>query len=89
MLGMKSRQRQTRGFLEWCPLNPATTAPQSGSQVSQLPHFPTQALNDLTFTEEVDMEEMDAALKEQGYIFGYYIERLWAFLTIEQLLEKR
>lgn len=35
------------------------------------------------------MEEMDAALKEQGYIFGDYIERLWAYLTIEQLLEKR
>ncbi|ERE91861.1 inter-alpha-trypsin inhibitor heavy chain H3-like protein [Cricetulus griseus] len=47
------------------------------------------ALNDLTFTEEVDMKEMDAALKEQGYIFGNYIERLWAYLTIEQLLEKR
>lgn len=46
------------------------------------------ALNDLTFTEEVDMKEMDAALKEQGYIFGDYIERLWAYLTIEQLLEK-
>ncbi|XP_052046589.1 inter-alpha-trypsin inhibitor heavy chain H3 [Apodemus sylvaticus] len=47
------------------------------------------ALNDLTFTEDVDMKEMDAALKEQGYIFGDYIERLWAYLTIEQLLEKR
>ncbi|XP_050996942.1 inter-alpha-trypsin inhibitor heavy chain H3 [Acomys russatus] len=47
------------------------------------------ALNDLTFTEEVDMTEMDAALKEQSYIFGNYIERLWAYLTIEQLLEKR
>lgn len=51
--------------------------------------IPTQALNDLTFTEDVDMKEMDAALKEQGYIFGDYIERLWAYLTIEQLLEKR
>uniref|UniRef100_A0A8C6W6N5 Inter-alpha-trypsin inhibitor heavy chain H3 n=1 Tax=Nannospalax galili TaxID=1026970 RepID=A0A8C6W6N5_NANGA len=47
------------------------------------------AMNDLTFTEEVDMKEMEAALKEQGYIFGNYIERLWAYLTIEQLLEKR
>ncbi|CAO2638191.1 Inter-alpha-trypsin inhibitor heavy chain H3 [Lemmus lemmus] len=47
------------------------------------------ALNDLTFTKEVDMKEMDAAVKEQGYIFGNYIERLWAYLTIEQLLEKR
>lgn len=47
------------------------------------------ALNDLTFTEEVDMKEMEEAVKEQGYIFGNYIERLWAYLTIEQLLEKR
>lgn len=29
------------------------------------------------------------ALQEQEYIFGDYIERLWAYLTIEQLLEKR
>ncbi|XP_046952140.1 inter-alpha-trypsin inhibitor heavy chain H3 isoform X8 [Lynx rufus] len=48
-----------------------------------------QAINDLTFTEEVDMKEMEKALKEQDYIFGNYIERLWAYLTIEQLLEKR
>ncbi|XP_044111192.1 inter-alpha-trypsin inhibitor heavy chain H3 isoform X5 [Neovison vison] len=47
------------------------------------------ATNDLTFTEEVDMKEMEKALKEQDYIFGNYIERLWAYLTIEQLLEKR
>ncbi|XP_040850979.1 inter-alpha-trypsin inhibitor heavy chain H3 isoform X6 [Ochotona curzoniae] len=48
-----------------------------------------QALNDLTFTEEVDLKETEAALKEQEYIFGNFIERLWAYLTIEQLLEKR
>ncbi|KAM9186257.1 inter-alpha-trypsin inhibitor heavy chain H3 [Dugong dugon] len=47
------------------------------------------AITDLTFTEEVDMKEMEKALKEQDYIFGNYIERLWAYLTIEQLLEKR
>ncbi|XP_062057062.1 inter-alpha-trypsin inhibitor heavy chain H3 [Lepus europaeus] len=47
------------------------------------------ALNDLTFTEEVDLKETEAALKEREYIFGNYIERLWAYLTIEQLLEKR
>ncbi|XP_036911667.1 inter-alpha-trypsin inhibitor heavy chain H3 isoform X1 [Sturnira hondurensis] len=47
------------------------------------------ATNDLTFTEEVDMQEMEKALQEQDYIFGNYIERLWAYLTIEQLLEKR
>ncbi|XP_077849230.1 inter-alpha-trypsin inhibitor heavy chain H3 isoform X14 [Macaca mulatta] len=48
-----------------------------------------QAANDLTFTEEVDMKEMEKALQERDYIFGNYIERLWAYLTIEQLLEKR
>ncbi|XP_028374651.1 inter-alpha-trypsin inhibitor heavy chain H3 isoform X1 [Phyllostomus discolor] len=47
------------------------------------------AINDLTFTEEVDVKEMEKALQEQDYIFGNYIERLWAYLTIEQLLGKR
>ncbi|XP_038596066.1 inter-alpha-trypsin inhibitor heavy chain H3-like [Tachyglossus aculeatus] len=47
------------------------------------------ALNDLTFTEEVDVKETEKALKEQKYIFGDFIERLWAYLTIQQLLEKR
>ncbi|XP_015417695.1 PREDICTED: inter-alpha-trypsin inhibitor heavy chain H3, partial [Myotis davidii] len=47
------------------------------------------ALTDLTFTEEVDLKEMEKALQEQDYIFGSYIERLWAYLTIEQLLDKR
>ncbi|XP_037654066.1 inter-alpha-trypsin inhibitor heavy chain H3 isoform X1 [Choloepus didactylus] len=47
------------------------------------------AINDLTFTEEVNMKEMEKALQEQEYIFGDYIERLWAYLTIKQLLEKR
>ncbi|XP_067610827.1 inter-alpha-trypsin inhibitor heavy chain H3 isoform X4 [Pseudorca crassidens] len=46
------------------------------------------AINDLTFTEELDMKEMEKALKERDYIFGNYIERLWAYLTIKQLLEK-
>ncbi|KAM6170453.1 inter-alpha-trypsin inhibitor heavy chain H3 isoform 2-T2 [Rhynchocyon petersi] len=47
------------------------------------------AINDLTFTEEVDVKEMEKAHEEQEYIFGNFIERLWAYLTIEQLLEKR
>ncbi|XP_015415019.1 PREDICTED: inter-alpha-trypsin inhibitor heavy chain H3, partial [Myotis davidii] len=53
-----------------------------------VPSLP-QALTDLTFTEEVDLKEMEKALQEQDYIFGSYIERLWAYLTIEQLLDKR
>ncbi|XP_075405125.1 inter-alpha-trypsin inhibitor heavy chain H3 isoform X2 [Tenrec ecaudatus] len=47
------------------------------------------AINDLTFTEEVDVKETEKAFEEQHYIFGNYIERLWAYLTIEQLLDQR
>ncbi|XP_045153352.1 inter-alpha-trypsin inhibitor heavy chain H3 [Echinops telfairi] len=47
------------------------------------------AVNDLTFTEEVDVKELEKAFEEQSYIFGNYIERLWAYLTIEQLLDQR
>ncbi|XP_042307930.1 inter-alpha-trypsin inhibitor heavy chain H3-like [Sceloporus undulatus] len=47
------------------------------------------ALDDLTFSEQADIEETAKALEEQKYIFGDYIERLWAYLTIQQLLDKR
>lgn len=63
--------------------------PGSRTLASCLLPPPSQAINDLTFTEEVDMKEMEKALQERDYIFGDYIERLWAYLTIEQLLDKR
>uniref|UniRef100_A0A8D0G943 Inter-alpha-trypsin inhibitor heavy chain 3 n=1 Tax=Sphenodon punctatus TaxID=8508 RepID=A0A8D0G943_SPHPU len=47
------------------------------------------ANDDLIFTEHADVAEMTKALQEQEYIFGDYIERLWAYLTIQQLLDKR
>lgn len=73
---------------------PAVAALEPGPAGSKLPAslllLPLpQAINDLTFTEEVDMKEMEKALQERDYIFGDYIERLWAYLTIKQLLEKR
>ncbi|XP_012696670.2 inter-alpha-trypsin inhibitor heavy chain H3 [Clupea harengus] len=34
-------------------------------------------------------EEWDVIFPEQEYIFGDFTERLWAYLTIEQLLEKK
>ncbi|NXF80036.1 ITIH3 inhibitor, partial [Sclerurus mexicanus] len=43
----------------------------------------------LSYTTQEDAEQMAQAFQEQAYIFGEYIERLWAYLTIEQLLEKR
>ncbi|XP_026547727.1 inter-alpha-trypsin inhibitor heavy chain H3-like, partial [Notechis scutatus] len=47
------------------------------------------ALNEVTYTEQADVEETTKALEEQQYIFGEYIEKLWAYLTIQQLLEAR
>uniref|UniRef100_A0ABM5FCM8 Inter-alpha-trypsin inhibitor heavy chain H3 n=1 Tax=Pogona vitticeps TaxID=103695 RepID=A0ABM5FCM8_9SAUR len=47
------------------------------------------AVQDLTFTEQADVEETAKAFEEQQYIFGDYIERLWAYLTVQQLLDKR
>ncbi|KFP93734.1 Inter-alpha-trypsin inhibitor heavy chain H3, partial [Haliaeetus albicilla] len=43
----------------------------------------------LLYTTQQDAQQTDKAFQEQEYIFGDYIERLWAYLTIEQLLEKR
>ncbi|POI33574.1 hypothetical protein CIB84_002675 [Bambusicola thoracicus] len=43
----------------------------------------------LSFTTQQDKEQTAKVFQEQEYIFGDFIERLWAYLTIEQLLEKR
>ncbi|XP_053570494.1 inter-alpha-trypsin inhibitor heavy chain H3 [Bombina bombina] len=49
-----------------------------------------EGANDLIkYTENIDLQNKDDALKQQEYIFGDYIERLWAYLTIQQLLKKR
>ncbi|XP_039209823.1 inter-alpha-trypsin inhibitor heavy chain H3-like isoform X2 [Crotalus tigris] len=45
------------------------------------------ALNEVTYTEQADVEETTKVLEEQQYIFGEYIEKFWAYLTIQQLLE--
>ncbi|NXW63983.1 ITIH3 inhibitor, partial [Eurystomus gularis] len=47
------------------------------------------AYDALSYTTQQDAEQTAKAFQEQEYIFGEYIERLWAYLTIEQLLEKR
>ncbi|KAK2091276.1 Inter-alpha-trypsin inhibitor heavy chain H3 [Saguinus oedipus] len=76
----------------WPPEGPGVVVPEPSPPRPLAPFLlppPPQATNDLTFSEEVDMKEMEKALQERDYIFGDYIERLWAYLTIEQLLEKR
>ncbi|XP_063147954.1 inter-alpha-trypsin inhibitor heavy chain H3-like [Candoia aspera] len=47
------------------------------------------ALEDLTYTEQTDVEETIKALEQQQYIFGKYIEKFWAYLSIQQLLDAR
>ncbi|KAJ7424771.1 Inter-alpha-trypsin inhibitor heavy chain H3 [Willisornis vidua] len=44
--------------------------------------------SDLTLKEEANVKEKEQVFQDQKYIFGNFIERLWAYLTIQQLLEK-
>ncbi|NWV04950.1 ITIH4 inhibitor, partial [Ptilonorhynchus violaceus] len=44
--------------------------------------------SDLTLEEEANVKEKGQVFRNQRYIFGDFIERLWAYLTIQQLLEK-
>ena len=37
----------------------------------------------------VDEEEMKKLLQERGHMLENYVERLWAYLTIQELLAKR
>ncbi|XP_072277336.1 inter-alpha-trypsin inhibitor heavy chain H3-like [Pyxicephalus adspersus] len=43
----------------------------------------------LKYSENIDLQEKDDANKKLQYIYGDFIERQWAYLTIQQLLEKR
>ncbi|XP_038628352.1 inter-alpha-trypsin inhibitor heavy chain H4 isoform X2 [Tachyglossus aculeatus] len=42
----------------------------------------------LTFEAEANVAEKEKVFQKQKYIFGSFMERLWAYLTIQQLLEK-
>ncbi|NWU63502.1 ITIH4 inhibitor, partial [Pterocles burchelli] len=44
--------------------------------------------SDLILKEEANVKEKEQVFQNQSYIFGNFIERLWAYLTIQQLLEK-
>uniref|UniRef100_A0A8B9D364 Inter-alpha-trypsin inhibitor heavy chain 4 n=1 Tax=Anser cygnoides TaxID=8845 RepID=A0A8B9D364_ANSCY len=53
------------------------------NELDLLPHG-----SDLTLKEEANVKEKEQVFQNQSYIFGNFIERLWAYLTIQQLLEK-
>ncbi|NXU03800.1 ITIH4 inhibitor, partial [Buphagus erythrorhynchus] len=44
--------------------------------------------SNLTLKEEANVQEKEQVFQNQRYIFGNFIERLWAYLSIQQLLEK-
>ncbi|KAM4894101.1 inter-alpha-trypsin inhibitor heavy chain H4 [Sylvia borin] len=44
--------------------------------------------SNLTLKEEANVKEKEQVFQNQRYIFGNFIERLWAYLTIQQLLEE-
>ncbi|XP_039932192.1 inter-alpha-trypsin inhibitor heavy chain H4 [Hirundo rustica] len=44
--------------------------------------------SNLTLKEEANVKEKEQVFQNQRYIFGNFIERLWAYLNIQQLLEE-
>ncbi|XP_078399505.1 inter-alpha-trypsin inhibitor heavy chain H3-like [Cetorhinus maximus] len=51
--------------------------------------FAQSANEHLTLKAEVKVSEVENVTQQQQYIFGDFTEQLWAYLTIQQLLEKR
>ncbi|XP_076124731.1 inter-alpha-trypsin inhibitor heavy chain H3-like [Alosa pseudoharengus] len=48
-----------------------------------------QGLDDYMLQGKATAQEWDDTFPEKEYIFGDFTERLWAYLTIEQLMEKK
>uniref|UniRef100_A0A8C6J8K5 Uncharacterized protein n=1 Tax=Melopsittacus undulatus TaxID=13146 RepID=A0A8C6J8K5_MELUD len=61
----------------------------SGKISNELDLLPVEIkAHNLTLKEEANVKEKEQVFQHQSYIFGNFIERLWAYLTIQQLLEK-
>uniref|UniRef100_A0A8C4UZL7 Inter-alpha-trypsin inhibitor heavy chain 4 n=1 Tax=Falco tinnunculus TaxID=100819 RepID=A0A8C4UZL7_FALTI len=61
---------------------------KSGTAFLMVSFLPLQHVGGLTLKEEANVREKEQVFQNQSYIFGNFIERLWAYLTIQQLLEK-
>lgn len=61
------------------PLTAHSLSPRHNPQGGQ--EFKTTCL--------VDEEEMKKLLQERGHMLENHVERLWAYLTIQELLAKR
>lgn len=53
-----------------------------------LPRLPQEG-QEFKTTCLVDEEEMKKLLRERGHMLENHVERLWAYLTIQELLAKR
>lgn len=51
--------------------------------------FNSQERQEFKATCLVDEEEMKKLLRERGHMLENHVERLWAYLTIQELLAKR
>lgn len=57
--------------------------------LSPSPHRYLQEGQEFRTTCLVDEEEMKRLLQERGHMLENHVERLWAYLTIQELLAKR
>lgn len=53
------------------------------------PHHDPQEGQEFKATCLVDEEEMKKLLQERGHMLENHVERLWAYLTVQELLAKR
>uniref|UniRef100_A0A674HHS6 Inter-alpha-trypsin inhibitor heavy chain 4 n=1 Tax=Taeniopygia guttata TaxID=59729 RepID=A0A674HHS6_TAEGU len=59
-----------------------------GAVLLMVSFLPLQHTSNLTLKEEANVKEKEQVFQNQKYIFGNFIERLWAYLNIQQLLEE-
>ncbi|XP_053845481.1 inter-alpha-trypsin inhibitor heavy chain H4 isoform X1 [Vidua macroura] len=65
----------------------------SGKISNELDFLPVEIkaqshMSNFTLKEEANVKEKEQVFQNQKYIFGNFIERLWAYLNIQQLLEE-
>lgn len=61
---------------------------KSGAGFLMVSFLPLQHMSNLTLKAEANVKEKEQVFQNQKYIFGNFIERLWAYLNIQQLLEE-
>lgn len=79
------------GLSSWPSTCPGAMAPAASPQrlcPLSLASCPLQSKQNFTFELEPSVAEQEAQFQSPKYIFHGFMERLWAYLTIRQLLEQ-